>query len=512
MLLLSATQIGLISAGILSTVLTVVLALKLPTRAYHWSLPAAAAMQGLWGFGLAIAAPVHLPVGDDSSFNTDGAVRVEPRLIVDWRHSSGFALAANFGYQLRPEQSAQNIVSDDVLRWGVATQIPVGLERVRLIASIFGNVQLEGDREPSELGFTNIGENQSSPMEALGGLQIQLPANFVAQLGAGAGLSSGVGSPALRAFASIGYTPMITDRDGDGIPDSQDQCPDAPEDMDGFKDDDGCPDLDNDQDGILDAQDQCPDDAEDKDGFEDDNGCPDPDNDGDGILDVDDKCPTEAGVAEYQGCPVPDKDGDTIPDDKDLCPEQAEDFDKFQDDDGCPDPDNDGDGILDVNDQCPNEPENYNSNQDDDGCPDEDYKRIKVDDEQIRLNEQVFFRTNKSTIMPVSYPLLDEVAVLLGHAAPHRDLHALVAILARLQVTERAVELVVGVLADAAGVEHDDVGGVLRRGRDEAVGLEEAGDALGVVLVHLAPEGPDEVALAGSGRVAASVVPPPRRG
>ena len=43
--------------------------------------------------------------------------------------------------------------------------------------------------------------------------------------------------------------------------------------------------------------------------------------------------------------------------------------------------------------------------------------------------------------------------------------------------------------------EHDDVGGVLRRGRDEAVGLEEAGDALGVVLVHLAPEGAHQVAL-----------------
>jgi len=48
------------------------------------------------------------------------------------------------------------------------------------------------------------------------------------------------------------------DRDGDGIPDDFDKCPDEPEDRDGFQDDDGCPDPDNDGDGILDINDQCP--------------------------------------------------------------------------------------------------------------------------------------------------------------------------------------------------------------------------------------------------------------
>jgi len=49
-----------------------------------------------------------------------------------------------------------------------------------------------------------------------------------------------------------------SDRDGDGIYDHQDQCPDQPEDFDGFQDGDGCPDPDNDGDGVLDARDQCP--------------------------------------------------------------------------------------------------------------------------------------------------------------------------------------------------------------------------------------------------------------
>ncbi len=98
------------------------------------------------------------------------------------------------------------------------------------------------------------------------------------------------------------------DSDGDGIPDDVDQCPDVPEDKDGYQDEDGCPDFDNDNDGIFDAQDQCPNEPEDFDGFQDEDGCPDLDNDGDGI-----------------------------PDKLDKCPNTPEDIDGYQDDDGCPD-------------------------------------------------------------------------------------------------------------------------------------------------------------------------------
>ena len=59
---------------------------------------------------------------------------------------------------------------------------------------------------------------------------------------------------------------------------------------------------DRDGDGIKDNVDKCPDQPEDKDGFQDEDGCPDPDNDKDGFLDKDDKCPNEPGVAP-DGCP-----------------------------------------------------------------------------------------------------------------------------------------------------------------------------------------------------------------
>lgn len=166
------------------------------------------------------------------------------------------------------------------------------------------------------------------------------------------------------------------DRDGDGIPDRRDGCPDEPEDRDGFEDDDGCPDLDNDGDGIPDRHDDCPDEAEDFDGYQDHDGCPDPDNDGDGIPDVIDQCPDEPetfnGYKDRDGCPdeIVDSDGDGIPDEDDLCPDSPEDLDGFQDHDGCPDPDNDLDGILDVDDECPDEAEDYDGDRDHDGCPD----------------------------------------------------------------------------------------------------------------------------------------------
>jgi len=65
------------------------------------------------------------------------------------------------------------------------------------------------------------------------------------------------------------------DRDRDGIPDDKDKCPEIPEDLDGFEDEDGCPDGDNDGDGIPDAQDKCPASPETKNGYQDDDGCPD---------------------------------------------------------------------------------------------------------------------------------------------------------------------------------------------------------------------------------------------
>ncbi len=105
--------------------------------------------------------------------------------------------------------------------------------------------------------------------------------------------------------------PPVLDRDGDGILDAQDLCPDTP----GIAALNGCPDKDGD--GITDASDKCPDVA----GIAAFDGCPD--TDGDGITDAEDNCPNEAGPAENSGCPIKDRDGDGVIDDNDNCPDEA---------------------------------------------------------------------------------------------------------------------------------------------------------------------------------------------
>jgi len=88
--------------------------------------------------------------------------------------------------------------------------------------------------------------------------------------------------------------PVVLDRDGDGVLDADDKCPDVA----GVVALQGCPDRDGD--GINDEQDKCPTVK----GFARYQGCPIPDTDGDGVNDEEDKCPTRVGPASNQGCPV----------------------------------------------------------------------------------------------------------------------------------------------------------------------------------------------------------------
>ena len=168
------------------------------------------------------------------------------------------------------------------------------------------------------------------------------------------------------------------DSDKDLIPDKDDACPFDAEDVDGFEDNDGCPDYDNDMDGIVDTLDKCPDSPEDIDGFEDEDGCPDYDNDNDGIPDTLDQCINLAedrdGFNDHDGCPELDNDMDGIPDSIDRCPDIPEDIDGFEDEDGCPDIDNDMDGIPDTLDLCPNVPGVKEEN----GCPESKPKSREI--------------------------------------------------------------------------------------------------------------------------------------
>lgn len=394
------------------------------------------------GFGFGVVPMVSVPTG--TALNTEGDLRFEPRAVLDWRHNSGFQIATNIGYSFRGQEDVHNLYKDDVVRWSVGTRAPIVVDDLNVVASFFGDVPLDDDinveRPPGRLD-----ERSGNPLELAGGLEYGV-SDWVMTLGGGAGLNAGFGAPDFRVFLGIGYTPLVADMDGDGIIDSKDSCPNEPEDVDGYQDSDGCPDLDNDGDGINDADDQCPNEPEDLDGFEDEDGCPDPDNDGDSIADVHDLCPMEAGVMENQGCPIVDKDGDGIldaddkcpeeledkdgfededgcpdpdndadgiPDAEDKCPDEAEDMDGFMDDDGCPDLDNDADGIPDTEDKCPNDAETINGVDDEDGCPDKGASKVKITTTKIEILDRVYFDTGKATIKNRSYNLLNQVASIL---------------------------------------------------------------------------------------------------
>ncbi len=170
---------------------------------------------------------------------------------------------------------------------------------------------------------------------------------------------------------------------------------------------------DRDGDGIMDPRDECPDDPEDFDGFEDTNGCPeDQDTDGDGLSDNNDQCPLEPedtdGFLDGDGCPEPDNDLDQIADASDRCANDPEDFDGFQEDDGCPDRDNDSDGLVDTNDQCPNEP----GPEAERGCP-RVYQDVQVTGSAIRITQTVYFEFNRAVIQSRSFGLLNTVAQVL---------------------------------------------------------------------------------------------------
>lgn len=177
------------------------------------------------------------------------------------------------------------------------------------------------------------------------------------------GIVSNISPKKVEAPKTVAPPVVVLDRDGDGVVDSLDRCPDTP--------------------GLVALK-----------------GCPD--RDGDGVADIDDKCPDVFGLAKYRGCPIPDTDGDGINDEVDKCP-TVPGVARYQ---GCPIPDTDGDGVNDEEDKCPTEPgpaSNF-------GCPVID----KVIVEKVnKAAQNVFFQTGSYKLLPKSYPSLKEVVAIL---------------------------------------------------------------------------------------------------
>jgi hypothetical protein len=175
-------------------------------------------------------------------------------------------------------------------------------------------------------------------------------------------------SPA-GGFAKTVECGDLSDDDGDGIPNSKDNCPAAKnadqKDTDGDGQGDAC-DSDDDGDGIADGADNCPLvpnlDQKDTDGDGQGDAC-DNDKDGDGVPDASDNCPAVKntnqldtdGDGQGDACDS-DDDGDGVLDASDNCPLVSNPDQKDSNGDGKGDAcegDSDGDGVPDSSDNCP---------------------------------------------------------------------------------------------------------------------------------------------------------------
>ena len=382
--------------------------------------------------GLGLVASLYLPttsptdrfLGEATRSGGSSSGKLVPQVMgildKEFGRTGSLRMALNAGIRIRSTETFTNndpgvdtapitgavVTASSEIPFGFGIAYALSRQKFDLVGELYGAIPL-GSHENYQ------------PLEALAGVKLYLARNSFLSLGVGRGLVPDKGAnPGFRAMIGIVFEPNIGDRDGDGIKDDIDKCPDQPEDFDGFEDEDGCPDPDNDRDGIPDELDKCPDIPEDKNGVEDEDGCPERannDRDGDGIPDNVDKCPDQPedkdGFQDEDGCPDPDNDGDGIPDNVDLCPNDPEDKDGFEDQDGCPDPDNDHDRIPDKDDKCPNEPETYNGYQDEDGCPDRG--RVVVTDTSIEILDVIYFEYDKAVILPKSFPILDAVAATL---------------------------------------------------------------------------------------------------
>ena len=169
-------------------------------------------------------------------------------------------------------------------------------------------------------------------------------------------------------------TKKLKDRDGDGVPDIYDRCPDVK-------------------------------------GVASNYGCPLVDTDGDGIPDNEDKCPAVKGTLKYHGCPPPDTDSDGIPDDEDQCP-TVPGLLRYH---GCPIPDTDGDGLNDEIDHCPTVPGLRSNN----GCPADTTHQLVITNEILErlktATRKIQFSYNRSDLLPSSFESLDEVVKILNN-------------------------------------------------------------------------------------------------
>jgi OmpA-OmpF porin, OOP family len=359
------------------------------------------------GIGLAL----YFPTGSRDNYTGDGHVRFTPRAFIAGDipvgDDIGFAYGARLGFNYRPltEKYDQNPLGSE-LTIGASAGLRLLDKKLLVGPELYGSTVTNPD---------SFFEKRTTPLEWLIGGHYTA-GDFRFGVGMGSGLTRGWGTPVLRTVASIEWVPGVDkDTDGDHIMDREDACPTVPGIRTNNPKTNGCPPpapppkSDRDGDGITDDVDACPDTPGVASTDPTKNGCP-PDRDGDGIFDPQDACPDVPGMRNddpaKNGCP-PDKDGDGIEDKLDACPDVPGVKNEDPKKNGCP-PDRDGDTIIDKDDACPDDPGPADPDPKKNGCP-----LARIEGGQVKITQQVKFKTGSAEILRESDPILIAVAQIL---------------------------------------------------------------------------------------------------
>ncbi len=338
------------------------------------------------GLALSLGARVFVALGREEHFASDGRARVEGRLAIAGERGI-FVHAFHVGLMLHSEHDdfAALPFGTDVTFGGAAGLQLLG-GRITLGPEVYGSTVVSDSGE----GFF---KRATTPLELLLGAKARVADAVRLGVAGGAGLTSGLGSPAFRMLASFEWLASLEARTPAPAPLA------PPRDLDG--------------DGVLDEVDVCPSSAGPARPEEPArSGCPDPsDADGDGLPDEDDACPDTPGPASLDpirhGCPVSDGDRDGIVDAVDACPARAGVQQADPRRNGCP-TDSDGDGILDLDDACPGAAGAASGDPKAHGCP-----KARIERGEIKIGEQVKFALGSAKILPESDELLAAVRQIL---------------------------------------------------------------------------------------------------
>lgn len=190
------------------------------------------------GAGVGLRLNVDLPLGDPEAFLGSSSVAGGLAALATVEASDA-TLSAEAGLQLRQETPAEERPAPT--RGGTA--VAVGVAGSWLLGASTG-VGVEVGAEVPLTGdvYRAIG----IPTQALASVRHVTTDGAFVSGGVGVGLTGGAGASPLRLVIGGGFgsgSEAVVDRDGDGIADGDDTCPDEPETANGMDDDDGCPDT-----------------------------------------------------------------------------------------------------------------------------------------------------------------------------------------------------------------------------------------------------------------------------